>query len=742
MNLKQRKVCGIVVGCAVVLGISAGVRAAELSEPATFFPEETLVYFGWSGCERMQEALAETAWGKTLAEPQVKRFREKLCYTLDFLLKRLAAEEDSAQAYEAGRRMLKTVVQRPTGIALIDFGMSEQGPGFQAALVCQVGEEGEGFLRDFHTLLQEADMPPGVEFKLADWQMYQLPIPVPGGLFYGVVEGHFIVAVGVQGAEAVVKQVTSPSSSLAKNAKLTANQKKIGGKAQTRAASFFADTTAVLDRVRQMVPMFTGGNPDDAAEFEKVVSLVGLEHIDSVCWELHHRAGGCQQAFFMRFDGAPTGLLSFFKQKPLTQTDLAGIPKEPSWAAAFNADVSGGWEQVLELLTRYDAGEAADFQEDLAEAEAEIGFRLMDDLFKPLGDTFVIFDAPENGGILFSGITAIVEASDPARLQGTFRKIVKLIAEEIDEDEMKLGVSSFEYRSHQIEFVNLTGVPMPVAPAWSNHEGRIVIGLYPQMVQVTLDRMLEDGRGAHGLNANPEFVKGIEALGGLGSTMGYVNNRRGVEQLYSILLPAAEVGAAMAQGEGADVDISCFPSRDALTKHVFAYVETMRVDADGVLCGSYGSLPIPLPRLSDATGMQAPLLVSILLPSLSRARHLAKRSVSAANLHGIAISCMIYANDNDEKFPPDLETLVQDGSITRKQLKAPNDAYEGVSYVYIAGQTRDSDSRNVLAHERRGLNDGEGVNVAFVDGHVEFMKMREFGRVLAATQERLNKEPG
>ena len=487
---------------------------------------------------------------------------------------------------------------------------------------------------------------------------------------------------------------------MAKNAKLAANQKKIGGQSNTRAASFFADTPAVLDRVRQMVPMFTGGNPDDAAEFEKVVSLVGLDQIESLSWELHYRAGGFQQAFFMRLDGKPTGILSVLKQKPLTKADLAGIPQNPSWAMAFKADVSGGWGQVLELITRYDAGEAADFQKDLAEMEAELGLRLMDDIFKPLGDTFVIFDAPENGGILFSGITAIVEASDPERFQATARKAVKLIAEEIDDDEMKLGLSAFDYRDHRIEFVNLTGVPMPVAPAWSNHEGRFVIGLYPQMVQATLDRMLDDGRGAHGLIANPEFVKAFEALGGLGSTMGYVDNRRGMEQLYSYLLPAAEVGAAMAQGEGADVDISCFPSRDVLTKHVFAYVETMRTDEDGILCGSHGALPFPLPGLSDATGMQAPLLVSILLPSLSRARELSKRAVSAANLKGIAISCFIYANDHNEKFPPDLETLVQDGSITREQLTAPNDEYGDVSYVYIAGQTMGSDSRNVLAHER------------------------------------------
>lgn len=48
------------------------------------------------------------------------------------------------------------------------------------------------------------------------------------------------------------------------------------------------------------------------------------------------------------------------------------------------------------------------------------------------------------------------------------------------------------------------------------------------------------------------------------------------------------------------------------------------------------------------------LLISILLPSLSRARELAKRAVCAANLRGIGQSMHIYANDNEEAFPQDL----------------------------------------------------------------------------------------
>ncbi len=45
------------------------------------------------------------------------------------------------------------------------------------------------------------------------------------------------------------------------------------------------------------------------------------------------------------------------------------------------------------------------------------------------------------------------------------------------------------------------------------------------------------------------------------------------------------------------------------------------------------------------------LLISILLPSLSRAREIAKRTVCAANMKGIGTSFKIYANDNEESWP-------------------------------------------------------------------------------------------
>jgi prepilin-type N-terminal cleavage/methylation domain-containing protein len=61
------------------------------------------------------------------------------------------------------------------------------------------------------------------------------------------------------------------------------------------------------------------------------------------------------------------------------------------------------------------------------------------------------------------------------------------------------------------------------------------------------------------------------------------------------------------------------------------------------------------------------LLISILLPSLSRARELSKRLTCTANVKGIGTSCKIYANDNEDSWP--VPTFSESASTIMKWIK-------------------------------------------------------------------------
>jgi hypothetical protein len=134
---------------------------------------------------------------------------------------------------------------------------------------------------------------------------------------------------------------------------------------------------------------------------------------------------------------------------------------------------------------------------------------------------------------------------------------------------------------------------------------------------------------------------------------------------------------------------------------------------------------VSVPVLSGGAAAPA-MAVSILLPSLSRARELSKRTVCLANLRAIGQGMHSYAQDHDDKFPPDFKALVDDLEATPKVFICPSsDAQPGdlsACYAYIDGQSTDGNPRNVLVFEKPGHHGDEGGGVLFVDAHVEFVQ--------------------
>jgi len=78
------------------------------------------------------------------------------------------------------------------------------------------------------------------------------------------------------------------------------------------------------------------------------------------------------------------------------------------------------------------------------------------------------------------------------------------------------------------------------------------------------------------------------------------------------------------------------------------------------------------------------LLVSVLMPSLAGARERARRAACMANLNGIGMAAILYQGNHDDEWPPDLDTLLQEGNISRKMLKCPSaKAGRDCDYFYM-----------------------------------------------------------
>ena len=135
------------------------------------------------------------------------------------------------------------------------------------------------------------------------------------------------------------------------------------------------------------------------------------------------------------------------------------------------------------------------------------------------------------------------------------------------------------------------------------------------------------------------------------------------------------------------------------------------------------------------------LLISILLPSFSRARELAKRAVCQANMNGIGQSLMIYANDNTGEFPPNTQLLIDAGLCTPKMFQCPSEGNEpesGSDFQYIAELNTRSPADWIVLYEDPANHNAEGGNFLYIDMHVEFIKEPAYSAELERANRAMN----
>ena len=123
------------------------------------------------------------------------------------------------------------------------------------------------------------------------------------------------------------------------------------------------------------------------------------------------------------------------------------------------------------------------------------------------------------------------------------------------------------------------------------------------------------------------------------------------------------------------------------------------------------------------------IINDFIAPPLLKVQTTAKRLVCSSNLSGIGKALMIYANDYDDKFPPNLELLTSTAELPTKVLVCPSTKLKD-SYIYRGATLSTPDAPfMILVYDKKGNHEG-GRNVLFNDTHVEWVADDHFQELI------------
>jgi prepilin-type processing-associated H-X9-DG protein len=130
----------------------------------------------------------------------------------------------------------------------------------------------------------------------------------------------------------------------------------------------------------------------------------------------------------------------------------------------------------------------------------------------------------------------------------------------------------------------------------------------------------------------------------------------------------------------------------------------------------------------DSTAADS-IINNLVAPSLVQAHAIATRYACGTNMSGIGRALLIYANDYNDQFPPDLETLISKAEMPAKGLVCPATMLKD-SYIYRGASITTSDTPWMIMVYEKLSNHGNGRNVLFLDSHTEWVTEERFQELI------------
>jgi len=571
-------------------GLPLGVPPAEeVPLMANVAPEECVFYVTWAG-QAEPDPNSPNRTEQLVAEPEVQFLVQEIIRQIENSLIQTAQREEPAVVplVKDVSGWVQTLLKSPTAAFISEVKMTGEGPPeIRGGLIVRVGEDAarlkaalEGYQSQF--------LPPGIAqpLQVADDTWYRLTFdPEAPQITWGVRHNYLIVGIGEGSVEAIWAQAATPPPKWLTDLREQLPVDRV--------------STITYINVKKLAEMAVPMIRD--RDFQAFWPASGLDKITTLASVTGLDDQGFVSKTLVGIEGEPTGLLSFVDATPLAASDLAPIPADATLALAARVNAEAIFDTIADMVGRISPRDRQQMDEGIAQMEQEFGINLRNDILKAVGDTVCVYNSPHEGGLVFTGLTAVIPVKDHAALSAAHEKLIALAKAELKRAEERYlemaeehgfyrrpqpRIEEFEFAGEKIYFLNIRGEGVPFAPAWCLTETELIGALFPQNIKAYLSR----GEDIQPIGTVPE-VAGLFEGGSGPVALVYVDTPKLFDLVYPLVPFAAQAGFGALAREGIDINVSILPSAKSIRKHLRPDVVVVRRNAAGIELTSRQSLP-------------------------------------------------------------------------------------------------------------------------------------------------------
>lgn len=695
-------------------------------------PADSLVYVGWAG---VGDKLADSQLGQLAQEPGIRQAAQALWKAV---LGEISREDRKiAELLDTHGPAL---MRLPVAVAVTRLETGNRGPDIGVVAIADAKGQRPGIEALLQAIRAHAD---GDELK---------ETKTDAAHYWTVQDGDVQIAFGFKGelfffsfgSDALNKLLQAgPDKSLATSPAFQAALKPLDGSDVQLAA--YADAATLLKKLLPQEEQVT-----------QAVKALGLDGVTSLAGTIRIVDGLMLTRARLNSPAPHRGLLSLLGGPALREKDLDGVPADADLALAWRISPAATLETIQGIVKQI-AGRD-EVGEGLAEMQKETGVDAKA-LLASLGDGLVLSSAASQGGFL-TGTVLSAEIKDPDTLKAQVARIEDFMRREFaprGDDQPQPGgrrrngfhLLTAKAGPAEIRYVQVVENDIiPVAPAWTIHNGRLYVALFSQALQDTLGR---PGDKTAALPSAEAFASLRKRLAPNASIVSYVNLPQLLRRAYPLLMAGWTMAANVLPAEIPVQTLpQWLPTLPALQKHLTPQMNAVSADDGGLLFESIGPLPDPsvLVDLTFVTAIWfvAPIShpVAVVGPGPAAEQRVDRPAGQAgrqetqaqAEMRQLLLALLTYAIDNNSRFPDTLkdEKLAKylEGDLKEK-LDTPPLVYLGKGDGMMNIK---EPSKHLLVYRTPPASGSEKGIAGFADGHVRVMPMAQIQELVEAQKKK------